>query len=132
MPKYDWENRKYDDGTYTFLWSMPRLDKRKDIYRCVLRGDCLSVKDGKVEITIPHQQYTDAEYQRRIIQKISAAIFAAAQQTTAYSLNTVLFSDNNWETIRKFQRMVNEYCPFLSEHLTRCLRAYSRNVFPRT
>ena len=102
MPKYDWENRKYDDGTYTFLWSMPRLDKRKDIYRCVLRGDCLSVKDGKVEITIPHQQYTDAEYQRRIIQKISAAIFAAAQQTTAYSLNTVLFSDNNWETIRKF------------------------------
>ena len=68
MPKYDWENRKYDDGTYTFLWSMPRLDKRKDIYRCVLRGDCLSVKDGKVEITIPHQQYTDAEYQRRIKQ----------------------------------------------------------------
>ena len=102
MPKYDWENRKYDDGTYTFLWSMPRLDKRKDIYRCVLRGDCLSVKDGKVEITIPRQQYTDAEYQRRIIQKISAAIFAAAQQRTTYSLNTVLFSDNNWETIRKF------------------------------
>ena len=102
MPKYDWENRKYDDGTYTFLWSMPRLDKRKDIYRCVLRGDCLSVKDGKVEITIPRQQHTDAEYQRRIIQKISAAIFAAAQQTTAYSLNTVLFSDNNWETVRKF------------------------------
>lgn len=102
MPKYDWENRKYDDGTYTFLWSMPRLDKRKDIYRCVLRGDCLSVKDRQVEITIPRQQYTDAEYQRRITQKISAAIFAAAQQRTTYSLNTVLFSDNNWETIRKF------------------------------
>ena len=50
MPKYDWENRKYDDGTYTFLWSMPRLDKRKDIYRCVLRGDCLSVKDRQVEL----------------------------------------------------------------------------------
>lgn len=102
MPKYDWENRKYDDGTYTFLWSMPRLDKRKDIYRCVLRGDCRSVKDRQVEITIPRQQYTDAEYQRRITQKISAAIFAAAQQRTTYSLNTVLFSDNNWETIRKF------------------------------
>ena len=95
MPKYDWENRKYDDGTYTFLWSMPRLDKRKDIYRCVLRGDCRSVKDRQVEITIPRQQYTDAEYQRRITQKISAAIFAAAQQRTTYSLNTVLFSVNN-------------------------------------
>ena len=73
-----------------------------NIYRCVLRGDCRSVKDRQVEITIPRQQYTDAEYQRRITQKISAAIFAAAQQRTTYSLNTVLFSDNNWETIRKF------------------------------